>query len=101
MGTGYNAGLMAHMVGDSSLVTTMDIDEDLAEVAGNRLSVAGLDAVTVVCRDGGLGYPEHAPYDRIILTVAAWDIVPAWWEQRGSDGAHGRRFEPGHDDGHR
>ena len=80
-GTGYNAGLMAHMVGDSSLVTTMDIDEDLAEAARNRLSVAGLDAVTVVCRDGGLGYPEHAPYDRIILTVAAWDIVPAWWEQ--------------------
>ncbi len=80
-GTGYNAGLMAHIVGDFGRVTTIDIDEDLAEGARNRLSVAGLDAVTVVCRDGGLGYPEHAPYDRIVLTVAAWDIVPAWWDQ--------------------
>ena len=80
-GTGYNAGLMAHIVGDYGRVTTIDIDEDLAEGARNRLSVAGLDVVTVVCRDGGLGYPEHAPYDRIVLTVAAWDIVPAWWDQ--------------------
>ena len=80
-GTGYNAGLMAHIVGDSGQVTTIDIDEDLVEGARNRLSVAGLDAVTVVCRDGGLGYPGNAPYDRIILTVAAWDIAPAWREQ--------------------
>ena len=80
-GTGYNAGLMAHIVGDSGQVTTIDIDEDLVEGARNRLSVAGLDAVTVVCRDGGLGYPDNAPYDRIILTVAAWDIAPAWREQ--------------------
>ena len=80
-GTGYNAGLMAHIVGDSGRVTTIDIDDDLAEGARNRLSVAGLDAVTVVCGDGGLGFADHAPYDRIILTVGAWDIVPAWWEQ--------------------
>jgi protein-L-isoaspartate(D-aspartate) O-methyltransferase len=80
-GTGYNAGLMAHLVGDSGQVTTIDIDEDLVEAARDRLGAAGLGSVTAVCRDGGLGYPEHAPYDRIILTAGAWDIVPAWWEQ--------------------
>ena len=80
-GTGYNAGLMAHLVGDSGQVTTIDIDEDLVESARDHLTAAGLSAVTAVCRDGGLGYPDHAPYDRIVLTVGAWDIVPAWWKQ--------------------
>ena len=85
-GSGYNAGLMAHIVGGSGQVTTIDIDEDLVEGARNGLRAAGLDAVTVVCQDGGFGYPDHAPYDRIILTVGAWDIAPAWREQLKSGG---------------
>ena len=80
-GSGYNAGLMAHIVGDSGQVTTIDIDEDLVESARTGLRAAGLDAVTVVCQDGGFGHLDHAPYDRIILTVAAWDIATAWREQ--------------------
>ena len=80
-GSGYNAGLMAHIVGDSGQVTAIDIDEDLVEGARNGLREAGRDAVTVVCQDGVFGDPDHAPYDRIILTVAAWDIAPAWREQ--------------------
>ncbi len=80
-GTGYNAGLMGHLVGDSGLVVTVDIDEDLVESAREHLGSAGLDRVSVVCGDGGLGYADRAPYDRIILTVGAWDIVPAWWKQ--------------------
>lgn len=80
-GTGYNAGLMGHLVGDSGLVVTVDIDEDLVESAREHLRSAGLDRVSVVCGDGGLGYADRAPYDRIILTVGAWDIVPAWWKQ--------------------
>ena len=36
--------------------------------------------------DGGYGHPDAAPYDRIILTVGAWDIAPAWWEQLKPDG---------------
>ena len=48
-GSGYNAGLMAHIVGDSGQVTTIDTDEDLVECARNGLREAGWDAVTVVC----------------------------------------------------
>jgi len=80
-GTGYNAGLMKHLVGDSGLVVTIDIDEYLVESAREHLRSAGLGRVNVVCGDGGLGYADHAPYDRIILTVGAWDIAPAWWKQ--------------------
>ncbi len=80
-GTGYNAALLAHIVGETGRVVTVDIDEDLAEGARAHLAAAGLGRVGVVCADGGQGYAESAPYDRIILTVGAWDIVPAWWEQ--------------------
>jgi len=76
-----SAGLIKHLVGDSGLVVTIDIDEDLVESARDHLRSAGLDRVNVVCGDGGLGYADYAPYDRIILTVGAWDIVPAWWKQ--------------------
>ncbi len=80
-GTGYNAALMAHIVGDSGQVVTVEIDEELTQEARQHLAAAGFEQVRAVCADGGYGYPEAAPFDRIILTVAAPDIVPAWWDQ--------------------
>src|SRR2546430_16537819 len=80
-GTGYNAALMAHVVGETGMVTTMDVDADLVDGARAHLAAAGLDRIRVVLGDGGLGYPDGAPYDRILLTVGAWDIAPAWWAQ--------------------
>lgn len=85
-GTGYNAALMAHIVGDTGQVVTVDIDEDIVEGAREHLAAAGFDQVQVVCADGGFGYRDAAPYDRIILTVGAWDIAPAWREQLKPDG---------------
>ena len=80
-GTGYNAALMSHLVGSTGQVVTMDIDDDIVAEAREHLGAAGCENVTVVCGDGGAGYPDLAPYDRIILTVGAWDITPAWREQ--------------------
>jgi protein-L-isoaspartate(D-aspartate) O-methyltransferase len=80
-GTGYNAALIAQIVGPTGQVVAIDIDEDIVEFARAHLAAAGLERVQVVCGDGGFGYPDGAPYDRIILTVGAWDIVPAWREQ--------------------
>jgi protein-L-isoaspartate(D-aspartate) O-methyltransferase len=68
-GTGYNAALMAHIVGKAGQVVTVDIDEDLVEAAREHLTMAGFEQVQVVCADGGYGYVEAAPFDRIILTV--------------------------------
>lgn len=85
-GTGYNAALMAHIVGESGQVVTIDIDEDLVETARQHLAAAGSERVQAICADGALGYPDAAPYDRIILTVAAWDIAPSWLEQLRPDG---------------
>lgn len=85
-GTGYNAALMAHLVGETGLVVTVDIDEDIVEDARSHLAAAGFNRVQAVCADGGFGYPPAAPYDRIILTVGAGDIAPAWLEQLAPDG---------------
>jgi len=80
-GTGYNAALMAHIVGESGRVITMDIDQDIVEGARQHIAAAGISGVEVVQGDGALGYPDAAPYDRIILTVGAWDIPLTWIEQ--------------------
>ncbi|GAA1582941.1 methyltransferase, FxLD system [Actinoplanes couchii] len=78
---GYNAALIAEVVGESGSVTTVDIDPDIVERARTGLARAGYGQVNVVLADAEHGVPENAPYDRIIVTVGAWDIPPAWLDQ--------------------
>ncbi len=80
-GTGFNAALIGHLVGPRGRVVTLDIDEDIVDAARRRLAAAGARNVLAVCADGGQGYAAEAPYDRLILTVGAWDIAPAWLDQ--------------------
>jgi protein-L-isoaspartate(D-aspartate) O-methyltransferase len=91
-GTGYNAALLAHLVGDSGEVITLDIDEDLVLAAREHLQDAGYGRVKVVQTDGALGYPDPRAFDRVILTVASNDIAPAWREQLAQP--HGRLVLP-------
>jgi protein-L-isoaspartate(D-aspartate) O-methyltransferase len=85
-GTGYNAALMAHIVGPAGAVVSVDIDADLARQARDHLVSAGYPDVTVVAADGAEGYPPSAPYDRVIATVGVSDLAPAWLDQTGPDG---------------
>jgi protein-L-isoaspartate(D-aspartate) O-methyltransferase len=80
-GTGYNAALISHVVGPTGQVTSVDIDPELVTAAREHLARAGFGDVTVACTDGAGGYPERAPYDRIIATVGVSDLAPAWLEQ--------------------
>jgi protein-L-isoaspartate(D-aspartate) O-methyltransferase len=80
-GTGYNAALLAQLAGPDGAVTTIDVDEDITRGAAAALRAAGYPAVRVIRGDGALGYLPGAPYDRIIATVAAWDLPPAWLAQ--------------------
>jgi protein-L-isoaspartate(D-aspartate) O-methyltransferase len=80
-GTGYNAALLATLAGEGGQVVTLDIDDDLVTAAQEHLKRAGFPQVRVVCGDGTFGYQDAGPYDRIILTVGAWDIAPTWIEQ--------------------
>src|SRR5262249_21279492 len=85
-GSGYNAALLAEVVGPTGQVTTIDLDEDLVAGAREHLASAGFDRVRVVCADGTFGDPASAPFDRVILTARAWDVAPAWREQLAQDG---------------
>jgi protein-L-isoaspartate(D-aspartate) O-methyltransferase len=85
-GAGYNAALMAHIVGEAGHVVTIDIDDDLVRFARSRLARAGVTNVDVICADGALGDETRAPYDRIILTVGSNDIAPAWRAQLKTGG---------------
>jgi methyltransferase of FxLD system len=87
-GTGYNAALLAHLVGVAGRVVTVELDAEIAASAREHLAAAGLgaDRVTVITGDGALGWAQGAPYDRIILTVGAWDVLPAWFAQLNDGG---------------
>ncbi|MGS2588549.1 methyltransferase, FxLD system [Streptomyces hebeiensis] len=85
-GSGYNAGLLAHLVGENGHVTTLDVDDDLVEGARTHLAAAGITNVEAVTRDGALGYAEAAPYDRIIATVGAHGVPHAWLQQLAPGG---------------
>lgn len=80
-GTGYNAALLAELAGESGEVSTIDIHPDVTERAQHALHATGYDRVRVLTGDGALGDGEHAPYDRIIVTVGPWDLPPAWFDQ--------------------
>lgn len=75
-GTGYNAALISDRLGDDALVTTIEADADLADLARERLRRAG-HAPTVLAGDADRGCPERAPYDRVILTYAVHRVPPA------------------------
>ncbi|MXM61893.1 methyltransferase domain-containing protein [Streptomyces sp. HUCO-GS316] len=76
-GTGYNAALIAHRLGDDDLVTTIDLEPEITESARQHLAAAGYHPV-VVTGDGARGVPERAPFDRIIATCTLSSIPPAW-----------------------
>ena len=76
-GTGYNAALLAELAGG---VVTLDVDEELVEKARRRLADGG-HAAEVVAGDGMDGWPDRAPYDRIMVTATPPHIPIAWRDQ--------------------
>jgi Protein-L-isoaspartate carboxylmethyltransferase len=72
--TGYNARLLAELVGPGGHVWTMDVDQDLVDGARENLRRSGASNVTVVLGDGAVGLPRYGPFDRVQFTVGAGDI---------------------------
>ncbi|MER7667709.1 methyltransferase domain-containing protein [Kitasatospora sp. NPDC096128] len=83
-GTGWNAGLLAHRLGDLNVVT-VEFDPYVARDARENLARAGL-APTVVEGDGQLGWEQGAPYSRVIATCSLLEIPPAWLSQTAPGG---------------
>lgn len=77
-GSGYQAAVLAGLV---RRVYSLDILPDLAQRANERLHRLGYDNVEVRAADGYRGWPEHAPFDGIIVTAAASHVPPPLIQQ--------------------
>ncbi|MEV7008527.1 ATP-grasp peptide maturase system methyltransferase [Streptosporangium sp. NPDC051022] len=84
-GTGYSTALMCHRIGDDA-VTSVEYDPAVAERARRAISEVGY-APTLVVGDGLHGWPERAPYDRLIGTCSVRTIPPAWMGQVRAGGS--------------
>lgn len=86
LGSGYGAALAREIVGPNGLVVSVEIDSLTYAFARTNLEKLGYKDIKVVLRDGGLGYPELAPYDRICITAACGTIPPPLLEQLAMGG---------------
>lgn len=77
-GSGYQAAVLAPLVRH---VYTIEIVRELAESSSALLKTLGYENVTVRWGDGYLGWPEEAPFDRIIVTAAPAELPQTLIEQ--------------------
>ena len=93
-GSGWHASTIAEIVAPSNAtkdewghVYTVERIPGLAEFAIGNIAKAGYgDRVTIIHRDGSLGYPEEAPYQRILVTAAAPAVPKPLIEQLENGG---------------
>jgi protein-L-isoaspartate(D-aspartate) O-methyltransferase len=82
-GSGYQAAVCAELARE---VYTIEIIDELAKSAKERLKDLGYPNVSVKAADGYFGWPEHAPFDAIIVTAAAGLVPPPLIEQLKPNG---------------
>ncbi|MFC8708845.1 MULTISPECIES: protein-L-isoaspartate O-methyltransferase [unclassified Streptomyces] len=84
-GSGYSGALLAELVGPTGTVTSLDIDDYLVRWANLIHHERGLEHVRCHTADGTAGFPEQAPYDRLV----AWctpPLLPKAWVDQVTDG---------------
>lgn len=77
-GLGYQVSILAEL---ARQVWSVEIIEEFATEAAERLRRLGYENVGIRVGDGSRGWPEHAPFDRIMVTAAAELVPPALIEQ--------------------
>ena len=82
-GSGYQAAVLSHLAAE---VYSIEIVPALGTEARERLQRLGYANVDVLIGDGWYGWPEHAPFDAVIVTAVADEIPPALVEQLTDDG---------------
>ncbi|MEX0938586.1 MAG: protein-L-isoaspartate(D-aspartate) O-methyltransferase [Pirellulales bacterium] len=82
-GSGFQTAVLAELAHD---VVSIERFAELSTEASQTLAAEGYKNVKLVVGDGTLGWPEDAPYDRIIVTAASRETPPPLWEQLNEDG---------------
>ncbi len=93
-GSGWHSSTVAEIIAPTTKpkeewghVYTIEVIPELAKYARENIKKAGYeDRITVISGDGSMGYPEKAPYDRVLVTAAAPDIPTPLIEQLRSGG---------------
>jgi len=95
-GSGYQTALLAEL---SAAVFSIERHQGLSRQAGLRLQNLGYQNVFLKIGDGSQGWPEEAPFDRLLITAAARQCPPALWDQLAEGGIlvgpFGPEFEQG------
>lgn len=82
-GSGYQAAILAEL---AHKVYGVEVVADLVENARHALAAEGYGNIEICCGDGALGWPDHAPYDAIIVTAAAARVPQALLDQLRAGG---------------
>jgi protein-L-isoaspartate(D-aspartate) O-methyltransferase len=90
-GCGYQAAILAEL---AAAVFSIERHAELAQQAAARLRELGYQNIFVRTGDGSLGWPEEAPFDRIIVTAAAEECPTALWQQLREGGVLVGPFGP-------
>ncbi|MEK7175031.1 MAG: protein-L-isoaspartate O-methyltransferase [Patescibacteria group bacterium] len=80
-GSGWQAALLAEIVGLHGKVISIERIKSLLEQAQYNLLKFHFNNLELVMGDGSLGYPDEAPYDRIVAAAVAKEIPQAWKDQ--------------------
>lgn len=82
-GSGYHAAVMSRLC---RRVYTIERHRELLIEAQERFAALGIHNITTRIGDGTFGWPEQAPFERIVLTAAAHDVPPLLGRQLAPDG---------------
>jgi protein-L-isoaspartate(D-aspartate) O-methyltransferase len=77
-GSGYQAAVLSHL---GRRIFTIETHRDLHTAARHKFGALDLDNIVTKVGDGYQGWPEQAPFDRIIVTAAAPEVPPPLLEQ--------------------
>ncbi|MGW1077339.1 methyltransferase domain-containing protein [Streptomyces sp. NPDC002537] len=84
-GSGYDSALIAERVGARNIVS-VEMDPAVAAEARHALDAAGYGGVRTAVGDGERGWPDGAPYDRVLSTASAQHVPWAWVSQTAPGG---------------
>lgn len=85
-GSGWLAAVMARLVGGDGYVTGLEIIPELAAQSRADLARLGIGNVSVLTADGAQGHAATAPFDRVIITAATWDLPLVLFDQVAAGG---------------
>ncbi|UYM05000.1 protein-L-isoaspartate O-methyltransferase family protein [Solicola gregarius] len=86
-GSGWTTAIVAYLVGATGQVIGVEIDEAIAAWGGGNVARRGMPwAEYHRTQEGVLGWPDEAPYDRILVSAEARTIPPPLVDQLGDDG---------------